>query len=430
MTAFREASTVAGGGARLRGGRPLDRRGRALRRLDRAVALRARDAGDPGDGRRGQAPISAMRSAAARQAIVDKGCRRGAAIAQLGARLRRAWPAASSTRRRAELTDALDVRRVERGDRAHPAAPVGPGRGRAAGRRAGSGVDPLPGRLRPLGRGRGARAPDPVRRDRASGRRSRPAGLPRPRPGSTMCRHCSTRIPDVAGAALDHGAGPRGAGGGGDRGSPALALESAVDGWDRHGRAWEATWARLDLAHCLIRIEPVRRGRRRWPPQRARPRRRLELPVLADRADALLRMARGHASDDEPWRPLTSREFEVARLIGEGLTNAEIADSLGIAPKTASSHVEHILAKLGASRRTEIATWASHVRVAPGRRVRPGRVEHATRSSLRGQPDAERSHGLRYPDPAVLGPHDTVLVGEEDDRGLGAAPDFRSSWDQ
>ena len=70
-------------------------------------------------------------------------------------------------------------------------------------------------------------------------------------------------------------------------------------------------------------------------------------------------MARGHAPDDEPWRPLTSREFEVARLIGEGMTNAEIADALDIAPKTASSHVEHILAKLGASRRAEIATWAS-----------------------------------------------------------------------
>ena len=72
-------------------------------------------------------------------------------------------------------------------------------------------------------------------------------------------------------------------------------------------------------------------------------------------------MARGRSPDDEPWRPLTSREFEVARLIGEGMTNAEIADALDIAPKTASSHVEHILAKLGASRRAEIATWVSHV---------------------------------------------------------------------
>jgi len=57
--------------------------------------------------------------------------------------------------------------------------------------------------------------------------------------------------------------------------------------------------------------------------------------------------------------------FAVARLIFEGYTNAEIADSLVIAPKTASSHVEHILAKLGASRRAEIATWACHVERSP-----------------------------------------------------------------
>ena len=72
-------------------------------------------------------------------------------------------------------------------------------------------------------------------------------------------------------------------------------------------------------------------------------------------------MARGRGSVDEPWRPLTAREFEVARLIAKGLTNAEIADELSIAPKTASAHVEHILAKLGVSRRAEIATWVATV---------------------------------------------------------------------
>ena len=78
-------------------------------------------------------------------------------------------------------------------------------------------------------------------------------------------------------------------------------------------------------------------------------------------------MARGHVSVDEPWRPLTAREFDVAKLITSGLTNAEIAGELSIAPKTASSHVEHILAKLGASRRAEIAAWASAVERAPAR---------------------------------------------------------------
>jgi DNA-binding NarL/FixJ family response regulator len=54
-------------------------------------------------------------------------------------------------------------------------------------------------------------------------------------------------------------------------------------------------------------------------------------------------------------------------LVTQGLTNTEIASELSIASKTASSHVEHILAKLGASRRAEIAAWASAVERAPGR---------------------------------------------------------------
>jgi DNA-binding CsgD family transcriptional regulator len=82
---------------------------------------------------------------------------------------------------------------------------------------------------------------------------------------------------------------------------------------------------------------------------------------LQSRADELARLGRGRGQDEEPWRPLTAREFEVARLIAEGLTNAEIAEQLTIAPKTASSHVEHILAKLGVTRRAEIAAWTATV---------------------------------------------------------------------
>jgi DNA-binding NarL/FixJ family response regulator len=75
----------------------------------------------------------------------------------------------------------------------------------------------------------------------------------------------------------------------------------------------------------------------------------------------LSEIANRHGSFDEPWRPLTTREFEVARLIAAGQTNAEIAFELSIASKTASAHVEHILAKLGVARRAEIATWVATV---------------------------------------------------------------------
>jgi DNA-binding CsgD family transcriptional regulator len=86
---------------------------------------------------------------------------------------------------------------------------------------------------------------------------------------------------------------------------------------------------------------------------------------LMSRAEELSKIGRGRGTTDEPWRPLTVREFEVARLIAEGMTNAEIAEALDIAPKTASSHVEHILAKLGVTRRAEIAAWTATVTRTP-----------------------------------------------------------------
>lgn len=51
---------------------------------------------------------------------------------------------------------------------------------------------------------------------------------------------------------------------------------------------------------------------------------------------------------------LTPREREVAVLIRDGLTNAELARRLYISPKTAAVHVSNILRKLGVSSRTEV----------------------------------------------------------------------------
>ena len=56
--------------------------------------------------------------------------------------------------------------------------------------------------------------------------------------------------------------------------------------------------------------------------------------------------------------PLTARELEVALLLARGLTNRQIADELVIAERTASTHVTHILTKLGFSTRAQVAVWA------------------------------------------------------------------------
>jgi DNA-binding CsgD family transcriptional regulator len=54
---------------------------------------------------------------------------------------------------------------------------------------------------------------------------------------------------------------------------------------------------------------------------------------------------------------LSRRERQVAELIAQGLSNKEIAGRLVIADRTVESHVEHILAKLGFARRTQVAAW-------------------------------------------------------------------------
>jgi DNA-binding NarL/FixJ family response regulator len=56
--------------------------------------------------------------------------------------------------------------------------------------------------------------------------------------------------------------------------------------------------------------------------------------------------------------PLTAREVRVAGLVAQGMTNAEIADTLTIAPATAKAHVANIQHKLDVRNRVGIAAWA------------------------------------------------------------------------
>jgi DNA-binding CsgD family transcriptional regulator len=62
---------------------------------------------------------------------------------------------------------------------------------------------------------------------------------------------------------------------------------------------------------------------------------------------------------------LTRREDQVAMLVAEGLSNAELAQRLFISPRTAAVHVSNILAKLGLSNRAELAAWVVRGRTDP-----------------------------------------------------------------
>ena len=83
----------------------------------------------------------------------------------------------------------------------------------------------------------------------------------------------------------------------------------------------------------------------------------------ADRARRVLRSlgvrlpsARSSRHGDQR---LSRRELEVARLVAQGLTNAEIAQRLVLSVRTVGSHLDHIYGRLGISSRAALAAWVT-----------------------------------------------------------------------
>jgi DNA-binding CsgD family transcriptional regulator len=81
---------------------------------------------------------------------------------------------------------------------------------------------------------------------------------------------------------------------------------------------------------------------------------------LVERLEALIRRGRlaDAAAGGERTSPLTAREQDVLRLLALGRSNRQIGEELFISGKTASVHVSNILAKLGATSRTEAVAIA------------------------------------------------------------------------
>jgi HD-GYP domain-containing protein (c-di-GMP phosphodiesterase class II) len=71
--------------------------------------------------------------------------------------------------------------------------------------------------------------------------------------------------------------------------------------------------------------------------------------------------AAGHELTRRTVRPagLTSREFEILRLLARGLLNKQIAQQLEIKPKTVGNHIQHIYAKIGVSSRAAAGLFAT-----------------------------------------------------------------------
>jgi two-component system, NarL family, response regulator DevR len=77
-------------------------------------------------------------------------------------------------------------------------------------------------------------------------------------------------------------------------------------------------------------------------------------PVVTQRV--LSRIRAEEAKDDLLGR-LTPQERSILDLIGEGMTNRQIASAMFLAEKTIKNHVTHLLLKLGLERRTQAAVY-------------------------------------------------------------------------
>ena len=83
-------------------------------------------------------------------------------------------------------------------------------------------------------------------------------------------------------------------------------------------------------------------------------------------AAALMAKLRGSAEHQDPLSGLTERERTLLGLLGEGLTNRQIAARMFLAEKTVKNYVSRLLAKLGMERRTQAAVFASKLDQPPG----------------------------------------------------------------
>jgi DNA-binding CsgD family transcriptional regulator len=132
-------------------------------------------------------------------------------------------------------------------------------------------------------------------------------------------------------------------------------VHAAARLWDEVGRGYDAAMALLgssdevDLREALDRFEALGAA-----PAAAMARRKLR------EVGARAVPAGPRAATREHPRGLTAREQEVLALLGQALSDAEIAARLVLSPRTVHHHVSAVLAKLGVANRREAATHAEH----------------------------------------------------------------------
>jgi DNA-binding CsgD family transcriptional regulator len=84
-------------------------------------------------------------------------------------------------------------------------------------------------------------------------------------------------------------------------------------------------------------------------------------PTVPDRyaSRQVVAQLRDRVASEDPAAALTGQEKRVLELVGQGLTNRQIAERMCLAEKTAKNYVSSLLAKLGMHRRAEAAAFAA-----------------------------------------------------------------------
>jgi DNA-binding CsgD family transcriptional regulator len=135
------------------------------------------------------------------------------------------------------------------------------------------------------------------------------------------------------------------------------AWRASVVAFDRYGHLFESARSRARLAAAL-RAAGDHAGARETAERARQVAVRLEAKPLLAELDAVQPGQPGQAGQTGQAVDLTPRELEVLQLVARGLTNGQAGKQLYISTKTVSVHVSNVLAKLGASSRTEAAAIA------------------------------------------------------------------------
>lgn len=150
--------------------------------------------------------------------------------------------------------------------------------------------------------------------------------------------------------------------------SPVPELELALHHLQRARMPWEAGRARLGIAQAVSGHNPefaIREARLAMAGFAAIG----AQPGVDECAGLLRRLGVRAATGTGPHAKLSRREDEVARLVGLGMSNDEIATRMFLSPRTVEHHVSSILRKLAVNSRSGIAVYAARQLARPDESV-------------------------------------------------------------